>query len=126
MTKPERRKSQLSGMSPVAPSPAVARPEPTAQPPQTVRPPRTAPAPTETGERVAVKKKLSYYGTREEDGRIRAAFLAGRDRYGWRSFTAFQLSTILERVEQLEAELNGGQPFAPVPPKAGPLGRPLD
>lgn len=123
MTKPERRKTQLSGLSSVAPAPAAARPEPTAQ---TARPPRNAPAPTDTGESAAAKKKLSYYGTTEDDGRIRAAFLAGRDRYGWRSFTDFQLSTILERVEQLEAELNGGQPFAPVPPKAGPLGRPLD
>lgn len=113
MTKPERRKSQLSGMSPVAPAPAAARLS------------RNAPAATETGESATVRKKLSYYGTAEDDGRIRAAFLAGRDRYGWRSFTDFQLSTILERVEQLEAELNGGQPFAPVPPKAGPLGRPL-
>lgn len=122
MTKPERRKSQLSGLSPVAP----ARPEPTAQPPQAARPPRSAVVPAETGESAAAKKKLSYYATTEDDGRIRAAFLAGRDRYGWRSFTDFQLSTILERVEQLEAELNGGAPFAPVPPKAGPLGRPLD
>lgn len=126
MTKPERRKSQLSGLSPVAPAPAATQPEPIAQPPQAARPPRSVPAPTETGESAAAKKKLSYYGTAADDGRIRAAFLAGRDRYGWRSFTDFQLSTILERVEQLEAELNGGQPFAPVPPKAGPLGRPLD
>lgn len=126
MTKPERRKTQLSGISPLAPAPAAARPEPTAQPPQAARPPRGAVVPAETGESAAAKKKLSYYGTTEDDGRIRAAFLAGRDRYGWRSFTDFQLSTILERVEQLEAELNGGQPFAPVPPKAGPLGRPLD
>lgn len=124
MTKPERRKSQLSGISPVAPPPAAARPEPTAQPPQAARPPRAVPA--ETGESTAAKRKLSYYVEDEDNSRIRAAFLAGRDRYGWRSFTDFQLSTILERVEQLEAELNGGQPFAPVPPKAGPLGRPLD
>ncbi len=82
--------------------------------------------PEATGEESATKKKLSYYVTDEDNGRIRAAFMAGRDRHGWRSFTDFQLSTILERVEQLEAELNGGQPFAPVPPKGGQLGRPLD
>lgn len=116
--KPARRKSQLSGMSPVAPA---------AAPPQTApEPPRSVPVPTEAGEGASTKKKLSYYSTTEDGDRIRAAFLAGRDRYGWRSFTDFQLSTILERVVQLEAELNGGTPFTPVPPKAGPLGRPLD
>lgn len=119
MTNRERRKSQLRGVSAFSPSQPAEKEAPAdaAQPAE-----KEAPAARSATE----KKKLAYYVTAEDNGRIRAAFLAGRDRYGWRSFTDFQLATMMARVEQLEGELNDGRPFDGVPPKAGPLGRPLD
>ena len=126
MTKPQRRRSQLSGLSAVAPQPPAAAPEPAAETTPASQPPRQTPRPMPTSGTGEAKKKLAYYVDDDTNGRIRAAFLAGRDRYGWRSFTDFQLATMLERVEQLENELNGGTPFDGIPPKGGPLGRPLD
>lgn len=120
-TPPTRVKSQLGGMSFLEPSrTATADPDPTTSP-ASVASTRTAAPAAEVP-----KKKVAYYAADEENGRIRAAFLAGRDKYGWRSFTDFQLETMLDRVALLEAEFNGGRPFEGVPPKAGPLGRPLD
>lgn len=121
MTKnPERRKSQLSGLSAV--------PAPNSQEPQRDVAPSTQtnprPMPVEGSERP--KTRLAYYATDEEGQRIRAAFVAGQSRYGWRSFTDFQLDTMLARVRQIEAEINNGEPFPGVPPKGGPVGRPLD
>lgn len=116
-SQPQRRKSTLTGKSFFQ---AQAEAETEAE----------APAPVAASEPVksaagAPKRKVSYYADDDENGRIRAAFMAGRDRYGWRSFTDFQLATILDRVEQLEQELNGGRPFEGVPPKGGQLGRPM-
>ncbi len=120
-SQPQRRKSTLTGKSFFQ---AQAEAETEAEAPV------QAPAPVAASEPVksaagAPKRKVSYYADDDENGRIRAAFMAGRDRYGWRSFTDFQLATILDRVEQLEQELNGGRPFEGVPPKGGQLGRPM-
>lgn len=120
-SQPQRRKSTLTGKSFFQ---AQAEAETEAEVPV------QAPAPVAASEPVksaagAPKRKVSYYADDDENGRIRAAFMAGRDRYGWRSFTDFQLATILDRVEQLEQELNGGRPFEGVPPKGGQLGRPM-
>ncbi len=118
-SQPQRRKSTLTGKSFFQ-----------AQAEAEAEVPVQAPAPVAASEPVksaagAPKRKVSYYADDDENGRIRAAFMAGRDRYGWRSFTDFQLATILDRVEQLEQELNGGRPFEGVPPKGGQLGRPM-
>ena len=120
-SQPQRRKSTLTGKSFFQ---AQAEAETEAEAPV------QAPAPVAASEPVksaagAPKRKVSYYADDDENGRVRAAFMAGRDRYGWRSFTDFQLATILDRVEQLEQELNGGRPFEGVPPKGGQLGRPM-
>lgn len=127
-TKPERRKSQIAGRTffnsqAEAEAPAAAVPEREAPTPPPSAPERRTSA--EATQNDGPKKKLAYYVDDEENGRIRAAFLAGRDKYGWRSFTDFQLSTILDRVAQLEQEFNQGRPFDGVPPKAGQLGRPM-
>lgn len=75
----------------------------------------------------SARAKLSYYPTLEENERIRAAFIAGRNAgKPWRSFSEFQRETILERVVQLEAELNDGRPFEGVPAHTLSIGRPLD
>ncbi len=118
-SQPQRRKSTLTGKSFFQ-----------AQAEAEAEVPVQAPAPVAASEPVksaagAPTRKVSYYADDDENGRIRAAFMAGRDRYGWRSFTDFQLATILDRVEQLEQELNGGRPFEGVPPKGGQLGRPM-
>ena len=120
-SQPQRRKSTLTGKSFFQ---AQAEAETEAEVPV------QAPAPVAASEPVksaagAPKRKVSYYADDDENGRIRAAFMAGRDRYGWRSFTDFQLATILDRVEQLEQELTGGRPFEGGPPKGGQLGRPM-
>lgn len=113
MTRPERRTSTLTGLSAIAPN------QPSAAEPAT---PEKHVQATPSSRRT----RVAYYTTVEDDGRIRSAYMAGRDRYGWRTFSDFQLRTILTRVEELEAELNGGEPFEPVPPKGAQLGRPLD
>lgn len=115
--RPTRRKSQLGNLTPLNPNrPQTATATPKAPP--TVRPEESTTAPRRT--------KTAYYATREENERIRAAFMAGRDKYGWRSFTEFQLRTMLERVVELERELNDGEPFDGVPAGEAQRGRPLD
>lgn len=120
-SQPQRRKSTLTGKSFFQ---AQAEAETEAEAPVQAPAPVAAPEPVKSAAG-APKRKVSYYANDDENGRIRAAFMAGRDRYGWRSFTDFQLATILDRVEQLEQELNGGRPFEGVPPKGGQLGRPM-
>ncbi len=120
-SQPQRRKSSLTGKSFFQ---AHAEAEAQAEAQEPVQAPVEAPKPMKSAAG-APKRKVSYYADDDENGRIRAAFMAGRDRYGWRSFTDFQLATILDRVEQLEQELNGGRPFEGVPPKGGQLGRPM-
>ena len=120
-SQPQRRKSTLTGKSFFQ---AQAEAETEAEAPVQAPAPVAAPEPAKSAAG-APKRKVSYYADDDENGRIRAAFMAGRDRYGWRSFTDFQLATILDRVEQLEQELNGGRPFEGVPPKGGQLGRPM-
>lgn len=120
-SQPQRRKSSLTGKSFFQ---AHAEAEAQAEAQEPVQAPVEAPEPVKSAAG-APKRKVSYYADDDENGRIRAAFMAGRDRYGWRSFTDFQLVTILDRVERLEQELNGGRPFEGVPPKGGQLGRPM-
>lgn len=111
---PERRKSSLTGSSPLTPpQPALIESAPT----------RQATEPTQA--QVAGNyPRLNYYvDSVEQAGRIRAAFLAGRETYGWRTFTQMQKEAIMSVVEQLERELNNGQPFAPAEAGAVPPGR---
>lgn len=73
----------------------------------------------------AARAKLQYYATEAENARIRAAFSAGRVAYGWMTLTEFQLEAVMARVEQVEAELNNGQPFDADAPRDVPRGRPI-
>lgn len=125
MNRPAPRKSSLAGTSaltppaPVAPAPAAA--EQAARPVARVSPP----APSTT-EKPGARRMNYYVDSTEQSGRIRTAYLIGRAQYGWRSLTEFQLETIMERVESLEAELNNGEPFAPSSAGTVPAGRPLE
>lgn len=119
----ERRTSALSGQTPVNTQAA-----PPAQPtPAAVAP--AAPTPTQSGGVAANKPtrtKMNYYADSDQDGRIRAAFYAGRDKYRWRNMTEMQLHGVMGLVESLEREFNDGEHFEPMPPGTGPVGRPLE
>ncbi|CAN7550595.1 MULTISPECIES: hypothetical protein [Micrococcales] len=123
----ERRTSALSGQTPVN-TQAVPAAQPTPAP-AAVAPAAPAPTPTKAGG-VAAKKptrtKMNYYADSDQDGRIRAAFYAGRDKYRWRNMTDMQLHGVMGLVESLEREFNDGEHFEPMPPGTGPVGRPLE
>lgn len=133
MNRPAPRKSSLAGTSAltppaaVTPAPAVPAPsaplaaEPAAPPAARVSRPATS-----TTEKPGERRMNYYVESKEQSGRIRTAYLVGRARYGWRTLTEFQLETIMERVEALEAELNNGEPFAPSSAGTVPAGRPLE
>lgn len=123
--KPERRRSQLGGLSPVAPMSGRVE---TAQP----APERTAPAaPKRTvaaaSSKPGTRTKMGYYAAPEDSERIRAAFIAARNAgRPYRSLSDFQLEAILDKVVQLEAELNGGRPFEGAPAHSLSPGRPME
>lgn len=123
--RPERRTSALSGQTPVN-TQAV----PPAQPPAPAAVAPAAPAAPATPSGGAGAKprrtKMNYYADSDQDGRIRAAFYAGRDKYRWRNMTDMQLHGVMGLVESLEREFNGGEHFEPMPPGTGPVGRPLE
>lgn len=99
--RPERRTSALAGQTPVT-TPTTTAPLPSAPSAAVVKPKRT---------------KMNYYATAEGDGRIRAAYYAGRDDYGWRNMTDMQLHTMMQKVQELEERYNNGAPFDPMPPR---------
>lgn len=124
MSRPERRKSSLAGTSPLTPPPAPVAtspvPAPAAEPTAAVQ---NTPVESSTKPK---RPKMSYYVDSDQDGRIRAAFYAGRDKYRWRNMTDMQIQGVMGLVEALEREMNGGQHFEPMPPGTGPLGRPVE
>lgn len=116
MTQPARRRSSLSGTSPVAPVQPAAEPvvvapaQPTEQP---ARPRRASQS----------KHKLSIYQDPEDTARLRAAY---RHTFAAsRSFSDFIGGILMAEVERLEAEHNGGQPFQGVGAGEIPTGRPV-
>ena len=122
--RPERRTSALSGQTPVN-TQAV----PPAQPaPAAVAPavPAAATPSGGAGPKKPTRTKMNYYADSDQDGRIRAAFYAGRDKYRWRNMTDMQLHGVMGLVESLEREFNDGEHFDPMPPGTGPVGRPLE
>lgn len=127
--KPERRRSQLSGLSPVAPTSGRVEPEKPA--PESAAPAAAAPAAPQRSSAAASSKpgtrtKMGYYAAPEDSERIRAAFIAARNAgRPWRSLSDFQLEAILDQVVRLEAELNGGKPFEGAPAHSLSPGRPM-
>lgn len=118
--KPERRRSQLGSLSPVAPMSGRVEAEKPATIPAT--PPKVVAA-----AKAGTRKKIGYYGTQEDDARIRAAFIAARNAgQHWRTLSDFQLEAVLAQVAQVEAELNGGRPFEGAPAHTLSPGRPLE
>lgn len=122
----ERRTSALSGQTPVNTQavPVAQTPAPAAVAPAA---PAVATKPSGgAGAKKATRTKMNYYADSDQDGRIRAAFYAGRDKYRWRNMTDMQLHGVMGLVESLEREFNGGEHFEPMPPGTGPVGRPLE
>ena len=119
--KPERRRSQLSGLSPVTPTSGhieAEQPAPAAAPKRTV---------TAASSKPGTRTKMGYYAAPEDSERIRAAFIAARNAgRPYRSLSDFQLEAIIEKVVQLEAELNGGRPFEGAPAHSLSPGRPME
>lgn len=124
--RPERRTSALSGQTPVNTAAVPAQPSAlataAAAPVAPVEPKVTGGA----GAKKATRTKMNYYADSDQDGRIRAAFFAGRDKYRWRNMTEMQLHGVMGLVESLEREFNDGEHFDPMPPGTGPVGRPLE
>lgn len=124
--RPERRTSALSGQTPVN---TAAVPAPTSPPATAAAAPVAPIEPKATGgagAKKATRTKMNYYADSDQDGRIRAAFFAGRDKYRWRNMTEMQLHGVMGLVESLEREFNDGEHFDPMPPGTGPVGRPLE
>lgn len=118
--RPERRKSSLAGESPV-----TSRPMPPSNP---VEPPAQQSPATQSAQAKSAKnerRKMNYYADSDQDGRIRAAYYAGRDERGWRNLSDMHAEIIMAEVEKLESRYNNGEHFDPMPPGTGPVGRPL-
>ena len=122
--KPQRRKSALSNMSPVAPPPEETAPTPTPAP-APVSTPAQAPASADGEEKKKWPKKESFYRSPELAGRLRSAFLntmATED--GEASLSAFIARAVEERVERLEQKYNKGEQWPPVGANQIPKGPP--
>ena len=128
--KPERRRSQLGSLSPVAPTSGRAEVEqPAPEQPAAEKPATTPAAPPKVAAaaKTGTRKKIGYYGTQDDDARIRAAFIAARNAgKRWRTLSDFQLDAVLAQVAEVEAELNGGRPFEGAPAHTLSPGRPME
>lgn len=128
--KPERRRSQLGSLSPVAPMSGrveVEQPAPESAAPATVAPAAPQRSSAAASSKPGTRRKMGYYAAPEDSDRIRAAFIAARNAgRPWRSLSDFQLEAILEQVVRLEAELNGGKPFEGAPAYSLSPGRPME
>lgn len=126
MNRPDpRRRSTLAGSSGITPTPAAPPAAPSVPAPEPQREPASAPAQPRSAAKNG-SARMNYYTDTDAAGRIRSAYIAGRNKYGWRSLTEFQESTILERVQQLEAEFNNGEQFPPAAAGSVAPGRPIE
>lgn len=137
--RPERRKSSLSGSSPVAPP---QNPEPERTRTEEPSPPATTPrqepevqataapsapaakAPKSGGER-KYRPKVSFYQDPEDTDRVRGAILHTMTTEGHRNLSQFIHHAVMAEVERLEQKYNGGKPFPGVGARDLPQGRPM-
>jgi len=121
--RPERRRSSLSGTSPIAPPPA-----------STPAPPASAPTPPATAEEIPTgagkprskyPPKVSFYQEREDTDRIRGAIMHTIPYEGTRTLSQFLSGAAMKEVERLEAKYNDGKPFPRVGARELPQGRPM-
>lgn len=131
--RPQRRTSGLSGQSPVTPAaaPPASQPAPAAttrvgkQPEESIATRKSAPA------KVAAPKskyppKVSFYQDPEDTARVRGALRGVMNQpNAATNMSQFINRAVMREVERLEAEHNGGKPFAPVEAGGVPKGRPM-
>ena len=136
--RPERRRSSLSGTSPIAPPPAATEPAPASPPAPEPAPPAAAPAaastppagaedvPTGAGKpRSKYPPKVSFYQEREDTDRIRGAIMHTIPYEGTSTLSQFLSGAAMKEVERLEAKYNDGKPFPKVGARELPQGRPM-
>lgn len=122
-SKIQRKKSDLN-LSPIAPpSQQQDAPQESATAPE---PTATAPATTPSQKPADTKAKArTYRSTDDIERRFRAAYSAVEGINGpYSSYNDFRLTAMIALTEQLEAELNNGQPF-PDAPERFAAGRPF-
>ncbi len=132
MNRPAPRKSSLSSASPfdhpTAPEAAQEAPA--------VAPASTTPAPAaksateplsaaEKGEKPGKPPKITIYQHPDDSARMRGAIVAYMRNVGMTNLSKFANEAIMEKVERLEAQYNGGKPFEPVGPGVLTVGRPM-
>ncbi|MFI8634274.1 hypothetical protein ACIGEP_16955 [Microbacterium sp. NPDC077663] len=132
MTRPEPRKSSLSGSSPFNHPVAPEAPQETSATPATSTTPAPAVAAAEAptgaaakGEKLAKPPKITIYQHPDDSARMRGAIVAYMRNVGMTNLSKFANEAIMEKVERLEADYNGGKPFDPVGPGVIPVGRPM-
>jgi hypothetical protein len=135
--RPERRRSSLTGASPIAPptvEPATAAaPAPTPEPqaaapiaPASTTVPAVDAAPTGTDKpRSKYSPEVSFYRSTEDTDRIRGAIMHTIPYEGTRTLSQFLSGAAMKEVERLEAQYNGGKPFPRVGARELPQGRPM-
>lgn len=134
MNQPTRRRSSLSGTSPVTPPTSALLAEQPAQAIERVPAEQVAPvdgpAPTRTdgsraGQRSKYPPKVSFYQDPADTSRVRGAILHTMTTEGSRSLSQFIHHAVMAEVERLEAKYNAGRPFPPVAVRELPQGRPM-
>ncbi|CAM3339390.1 MULTISPECIES: ParB family protein [Micrococcales] len=132
MNRPAPRKSSLSSASPFdhPTAPEASQEAPAAAPAS------TAPAPAaksvteplsaaEKGEKPGKPPKITIYQHPDDSARMRGAIVAYMRNVGMTNLSKFANEAIMEKVERLEAQYNGGEPFEPVGPGVLTVGRPM-
>ena len=132
MNRPAPRKSSLSSASPFDHPTAPEAPQeaPAAAPASTATAPaaKSATEPlsaAEKGEKSGKLSKITIYQHPDDSARMRGAIVAYMRNVGMTNLSKFANEAIMEKVERLEAQYNGGQPFEPVGPGVLTVGRPM-
>lgn len=134
MTRPPRRPSALAGASafdhPVTTEAAQEAPAAVPTPAAPAAAPKAATAPQSAAEstKPAPKekpKKLTIYQEPEDTDRMRGAMVGTIPHEGFKTLSKFVQEAIMEKVERLERQYNGGEPFPAVGPGVIPAGRPM-
>ncbi|WP_281349563.1 ParB family protein [Microbacterium rhizomatis] len=68
--------------------------------------------------------KFSIHEPPDDSARTRGVIVAHMRNVGMTNLSRFANEAIMKKVEQLEAQYNGGKPFEPVGPGVIPVGRP--
>lgn len=124
MSRPAPRKSSLAGSNPVAPPAEPATPEP-APAPAAAAPAEPGATPKPSSDKTKYRHKVSFYQDPDDTARVRGAILHTQVTEGARGLSQFVNDAVMEKVAQLEAKYNDGEPFPAVGARELPQGRPM-